>query len=237
MHDGTALPATSDPARAARARPLAEREVEGAISELVGIGLKIARAIERRVEAVGDGPEAIAELDRAAMAFGRAARAVRLTLLLRGKLQAAPGAAAAGAGEVKRRAGEIVRRAIEDEFGREAEIERLTAEGAERLEQEFREGAPNRPVGAIVADVCQALGLDPDWRGLASDIAAAESFVAADAEAAEEADDGTDEMCWVGPDGRWTPFSELYPNRYKPNLGPRGPDGLPIKPAPRPDTS
>jgi hypothetical protein len=100
----------------------------------------------------------------------------------------------------------IVRRAIEAEFGGEAEIERLTAEAAERLEQEFCEGLPARPVGSIVADVCKALGLAPDWRGLAADIAAAEALAGGDGgEAAELEQDAACQVYWGDEDGRLHP--------------------------------
>jgi hypothetical protein len=216
MPDGTILPPTPAPTDAAaagdatRARPLAEQHLE-ALGDLVGIGLKIARAIERQVDAVGSGPLAIAELNAAAIAFARVARAVRQTIMLQNRLLEGRGAAAAGAGDVKGAVARIVRCAIEDEFGRAAEIERLTAEAGERLEHEFGEDGPARPVGAIVADICKALGLAPDWRGLAADIAAAEAFAAAGAHAAGglAQDDGPGEICWIGPDGRWTPVSKL----------------------------
>jgi hypothetical protein len=236
MLDGTALPPSTAPTGAPTpgaaahtcARPLTERQV-AALGELVDIGLKLARAIERQVDGAGEGPRPAAELNAAAIAFARVARAVRQTIMLQSKLLEAPSAAAAGAGDVKGAVARIVRGAIEDEFGRAAEIERLTAEAAERLEQEFGEDGPARPVGAIVADICKALGLDPDWRGLAADIAAAEAFVAA---GASEDDDELGEICWIGEDGRWTPVSKMFPGRRW-----NAPWGPAEDPAPRRDSS
>lgn len=197
---------TDAPAGAgAGACSLVERQVE-ALGELVGIGLKIARAIERQVDAAGAGPQAMADLNAAAIAFARVARAVRQSVMLQSRLQQERTAAAARAGELKARVARIVRRAIEDEHGETEQVERLAAEAAERLEQERYGDVFTRPLGEIVADICRDLGLAPDWRGLAAEIAAAEAFArgAPDAAAAEE-ESGPIEVYWLDDDGRPTP--------------------------------
>ena len=219
MPDGTALPQTPAPTGAAApARPLVERQVE-ALGELVGIGLKIARAIERQVDAVGSGPEAIAELGAAAIAFARVARAVRQTVMLQSRLQEQRSAAAARAGALRSRLGRIVRRAVEDEHDDAERVERLCAEAAERLEQERYGDVLARPLGEIVADICRDLGLDPDWRGLAGEIAAAEAFARGDADAAAKDDTGPNEICWIGED-----VTAMFPGRrwshYDPSKDP-----------------
>ena len=228
MPDGTQPLANAQDAAVgtASARPLAERQVE-ALGELVGIGLKIARAIERQVDAAGDGPQAIAELAAASVAFARVARAVRQTMMLQSKLQEGRSAAASRAGDLRARVGRIVRRAIEDEHGETEQAERLAAEAAERLEQERYGDVLTRPVSEIVAGICRDLGLDPDWRGLSSEIAAAEAVVqGAAGGAARDAGPGAGEdqpeyvdVCWIGHDGEPYPVARM---RTTPN--PPGPD-------------
>jgi hypothetical protein len=194
------------------ARPLVEQQLE-ALGELVGIGLKIARGIERAVDGEGDQAPSLADFNAAAMAYARVARAVRQTVMLQLRLQEARSAAAARAGDLKARVASIVRSAIEDAHGEGAEVERLVAEAAERLEQERFDEGLTRPVGEIVAGICQDLGLQPDWRGLARDIAAAEAFARGErgpaAVSEEEVYTGPTDVYWIGDDGRWTPASIL----------------------------
>jgi hypothetical protein len=249
MPDGTTLPPTSGPtgdACEARAPTLAEQQAE-ALGELTRIGLKIARAIERQVDAAGEGPEGLAQLNTAAIAFARVSRAVRQTVMLQTRLEDARTAAAARAGDLRGRVVRIVRRAIEDQFGEDQfgedefgedgqgdaeQVERLCAEAAEGLEQERYGDVLTRPVGEIVADICKDLGLDPDWRGLAGEIAAAEAFARGDAKgAAPEADDGPIEVCWIGDDGRPEPVATMFPKRRAGSYDPSR------DPAPRRDSS
>ena len=155
------------------ARPLAERQIE-ALGELVEIGVKIARAIGRRVDA--DVPDPVADLNAAAIAYARVARAVRQTVMLQDRLLAERAAATARAGDLRARVSRIVRRAIEGEHADAERVERLATEAAEGLEQERYGDILTRPIGEIVADICKALGLRPDWDDLFDDISAAEAF-------------------------------------------------------------
>jgi hypothetical protein len=209
MADGTATPtATHDDAlcgdgQNACARPVAERQIE-ALGELVGIGLKIARAIERRVDEAAAGPPSLADLNAAAIAYARVARAVRQSILLQTKLGEARQASVAKAADLRSRAARIVRRVIEAEHEDAEQVERLAAEAAERLEQEFRDHLPARPITEIIASICKDLGLDPDWRGLIDEITALEAF------ANGESDDPPLEperleVFWLDADGRPTP--------------------------------
>ena len=197
----------------APARPLAERQLE-ALNELVGIGLNIARAIERQVS--GPGPQSIADLDAAALAYARVARAVRQTVMLQSKLQAERNAAAAKAGDLRARVARIVRRAIEDAHDDAEQVERLAAEAAERLEQERYGDLLTRPIGEIVAAICKDLGLEPDWPALKDDIAAAEAL----ARGGEDADTRPEDMSWPMQDA-WLD-SQGPPTPARPSLGEDG---------------
>ncbi len=168
--------------------PSIEREVK-ALGELIDIGLKIARAIERQADAPGGEPPPLAELNTAAIAYARVARAVRQSILLRDKLAEASHAGQKAAADlgvrkagVKARLTDIVRGVIETEHGDGEQAERLYAEAAERLEDERHGDVLTRPVGEIVADICQDLGLHPDWRRLAWDLSCAEALAEGDVE-------------------------------------------------------
>jgi hypothetical protein len=181
------------------ARPLAERQIE-ALGELVDIGLKIARAIERQVDAAAAEPTSAADLNAAAIAYARAARAVRQAVMLQGRLRADRDAWKAKAGSLRSRLTWIVRRAVEDEHDDAERVERLVAEAAERLEQERYGDVLTRPVEAVLAGICKDLGLDPDWTALAGDVAAAEAFArghAGDAMVASPAEPERFEIRWL----------------------------------------
>lgn len=221
MPDGTQTP-TADPdgasAGAGEARAPVADDI-AALGELIGIGLKIARAIERRVDEAGDAPPPRTDLNAAAIAYARVARAVRQSILLRDKLAEASHAgrrAAADLGarraEVKARLTDLVRSVILAEHGDGEQAERLYAEVAERLEDERHGDVLTRPVGEIFTDICKDLGLHPDWEGLAWDLSCAEA-------AAEGGVDGDDEVeaaarprktepiqiFWLGDDGKPVP--------------------------------
>jgi hypothetical protein len=205
MADGapslTTAPTDACPGDGGEARRLTERQIE-ALGELVEIGLKIARAIERQV----DGPEPLpaADLNAVAIAFARVARAVRQTVMLQSKLQDERNAATAKAGDVRVRVAGIVRRAIEHEHGDAERAERLAAEAAERLEQERYGDLLTRPIREIVADICKDLGLDPDWNDLFDEISAAEAFARGGAEAAAApAEQGPVEVRWLDEEELW----------------------------------
>ncbi len=176
-------------------RGLIERQL-WILGRLAEAGLNIALAIERqatRGEATGtEGapPEAVpvAKGDLA-LAYGRAARAVRLTIALQARLlkelQALDeGAARKFAAEAakpdrdrqtaqaarKARVERIVERLIRAEARDEAEGDRLTDEAYERLEHDDIYGdLLRKPVSEIIALVCQDLGLAPDWSRLAQE--------------------------------------------------------------------
>ena len=186
-------------------------EIE-ALGELIGIGLKIARAIERRVEEPCHEPRSLAELNAAAIAYARVARAVRQTILLRDKLAEALEAgckASAARSGVKARVVRVVRSVIEAEHDDAEQVERLASEAAERLEQEDFDGLLARPIREIIADICKDLALHPDWPGLAEEMAAVEEIArrvlgGGTPEAAAE-DTGPWEVYWLDDEGRPVP--------------------------------
>jgi hypothetical protein len=218
MIDGTSALTTSarddaplcgDGAKAP-ARALAECQIE-ALGELVGIGLKIARAIERQVDEAAAGPQPLADLNAAAVAYARVARAVRQSILLQDRLteaqQAAEAEAEAGAlrarkDGVKARMAGVVRSVIEAEHDDAERIERLAAEAMERLEQDLHGDVLARPVAEIIADICKDLGLHPDWPALALEVSAVEDMASGgDAPEAPE----KIEIFWLDDEGRPTP--------------------------------
>jgi hypothetical protein len=210
MADGTTSPAASRPDDAkcgdgegACARPVAEQQI-GALGELIGIGLKIARAIERQVDEVAGGPSSLADLNAAAIAYARVARAVRQSILLQTKLSEERRATGSKAAGLRSRAARIVRRVIEAEHRDAEQVERLAAEAAERLEQEFQDEALSRPVAEIIAGVCKDLGLKPDWRGLIDDISALEAFANGDVDDAPPEPERL-KIFWLDADGRPAP--------------------------------
>lgn len=136
------------------------------------------------------------------MAHSRIARAVRLTVALQSKVMKEALALEQGVGEAKaskaearpilapadpdpaherrRRIDRVVRRVIEAEEDDEDEVERLSGEAWERLEDEDVYGdVLARPMGEIVARVCEDLGLSPDWTRLAKEAWAVEEARAA----------------------------------------------------------
>jgi hypothetical protein len=185
------LPADLDPSADARRERLRERQLQ-MLDRLAEVGLQIAEAIGANVaQTVQDAPDdaaaerRTARLSAAALAYGRAARAVRMTLALQSKLADAgggddasgpieiswmPDPAQAKAAQVKR-VQRIVRRVADDGEPLDAEaLERLAAETAERLQDEDLYGDLLRtPVGEVVARICRDLGLDPDWASLAQE--------------------------------------------------------------------
>jgi hypothetical protein len=173
-----------------------ERQAE-MLGDLAEIGLKIARAAGERAAAVDAGAEdtgaapgeAPARPPRGAealspvMAYARAARAVRLSLMLQAKTIEELRRLDQRAGprfqfsppppEDARRArvARIVQRVASAAHGDDAaEVERLTIEAGERLDDEdlYRD-VLERPIGELVARVCRDLGLDPDWANLAKE--------------------------------------------------------------------
>ncbi|MGZ3272685.1 MAG: hypothetical protein ACXU8Z_02890 [Caulobacteraceae bacterium] len=220
MADGTTpLPSTPNDAPTPRAaaegcaQPLVELQVE-ALGELAEIGLRLARAIDRQVSDEAAGPPSLADLNAAAMAYARVARAVRQTLLLQSKItealragEASTAARAARRASVKARIAGLVRGVVEAEHNDAEQVERLVAEAAERLEQEaWGDEGLERPIQAIMADICEALGLRPDWTDLSRKVADVQAFAQrVGDDAGDDEESGPIEVYWIGDDGRPVP--------------------------------
>jgi hypothetical protein len=152
-----ALPA--EPAEGASRR---ERQI-AVLGEIAEIGLSIAREIETQLIAREMPPE------KAAIAYGRVARAVRLTIALQARLVAEARDPAPGALDEQRQArraqvNRIVRRVV-GENTRDVEIcVYRWGQARERLEHDDIYGdLLSRPASEIVAAVCQDLGVAPNW--------------------------------------------------------------------------
>jgi len=194
------------------AAPSRERRLR-MLDRLAEAGLEIALAIERRVkDAPPDQP--LAELNAAAMAYGRAARATRLAILLQEQLGQGGGdpQAVARQAEAVREAALAARKTAH--IGRAVRIVERVAmtcqikpsrigdyayAARERLDDDDIYGlVATRPLGELVALVCRDLGLKPDWDALA-DEAWARAEIASGAAGSpflkdddEEGDDGPD---------------------------------------------
>lgn len=166
------------------ARPVYERQIAmlGALAE-AGLQMALLVRDEAKGAAQGDGPEVAATLEGLARAFGRASRAVRLTLLLQEQLVKQLKAhdhhqaylATESARRRKASVQNIVERIAADEDG--VEIENLVAEACERLDQEDLYGdVLEKPLSELVAMICQDLGLSPDWPRLAEEAWAREEI-------------------------------------------------------------
>jgi hypothetical protein len=169
-------PAETDPGSPAPwERALLDRQLER-LDQLADMGLALA----------GD-----TDISHAAIDFARVSRAVRMTLALQSRLvrdfkmpiKAAGGNADNDDGPVQWEVQWIdepptqwqqrdkvrgVVRSVGEDSGLDTEtVERLDAEGRERLERDdIYADIVNRPVSDIVADICRDLGLNPDWGGL-----------------------------------------------------------------------
>jgi hypothetical protein len=143
------------------------------LDQLGDLGLTVSRAVARRAEAAG----ADEDLGALAMAYSRAARAVRQTVMLHDRLikslQDWDKAAIAAFDDAdtlarnnhKARVERIVERAARNRHGEDDDaIDRLVTEAAERLDDEDLYGEVlNRSVADLVAEICRDLGLEPDW--------------------------------------------------------------------------
>jgi len=176
-------------------RGLLDRQL-AALDRLADMGMAIAARIERRVTAETPEAEPDNLLHHASLDFARVARAVRLTFAMQSRLIAdfkKPPPRAADAtdndeddefdggvdvywlgeptpAEEQRR--QVVRDTVKTVAQRaqlgSQEIERAESEAGERLENEASCGdILNRPIGELVALICQDLGLEPDWSGFA----------------------------------------------------------------------
>ena len=179
----------ADPARALIAAQLA------VLSRLTEIGMALAEEAGRRGTASPD-PDGRGERGDPCLMVSRAARAVRLTLLLQSNLikqlqdwdrhtayLASQAVAEADErredllDEHKARTVRIVERVARRACDDAEHVERLVGEAAERLDQDDLYGEVlTRPVSELVAAICQDLGLDPDWPRLAREAWAREEI-------------------------------------------------------------
>ena len=156
------------------ARPLFERQV-AMLGQLAEAGLELALAIkDHALQAGADGDTALA--------YARASRAVRLTLMLQSQtIKQIQGldshaayltayAASREQAERKAQVERIVERIAVRHHDDADEIERLVEEASERLDHDDLYGdILSRPVSDLVAMICRDLGLDPDWPSLAQE--------------------------------------------------------------------
>jgi hypothetical protein len=140
---------------------------------LAEIGLGISRRLQREVQEAEVGA---LDLGAVSLAFCRLSKAVRQTIALQARLEADQAAAVRKAAEARPfweravqpriptpwdKAVSALDQAVEAEAGGdEAAYERLEKALDERLEALEDD---DRPVGAIVAEICEALGIEPDW--------------------------------------------------------------------------
>jgi hypothetical protein len=178
------------------ARDVVERRLR-ILDRVAEAGVEIIVALEAQAK----GGAVVVQGD-VAMAYARAARAVRQTIMLQAHLIEALRDQGKASAERKAAAARIVREVIEDdERGGEAEgSERLRAEAAERLEREDFSALFARPFGEVVTEIVRDLGLSPDWLKLAQDCAAAEAGLSGGSSAApDDPDDGEGVDDWTHP--------------------------------------
>jgi hypothetical protein len=179
-------------------RPFEMRQLQ-MLGDLAEVGLEVARAIERRTREAG--PEE--DLTRLALAYSRAARAVRLSAMLQSRLikdikadaQAAAKARTEAAKAEAERAAEhepayrcksrveniVYRVAGAGHPGDAPAVARVIREAGERLDDEDLYGdLLERPLSEIVARICRDLGLEPDWGELAQEWWAAQEVESGD---------------------------------------------------------
>jgi hypothetical protein len=181
------IPSPADAADAPRdwARPILDRQL-ALLGRLAEAGLQIAVALERQATGKADADAPVISGD-IALAYARAARAVRLTVALQSKLIADRQAFEAGV--VKDRAQAAKDRDYRRIWDKPKQItrvegavwriagaahpddletaEQLALEAGERLADEDLYGdILARPFSDIVADICRDLDLEPDWDSL-----------------------------------------------------------------------
>lgn len=166
-----------DPAEAS-ARALRERQI-GRLDRMAEAGMEMIEALV--AQARGSGPKVVD--GDVGLAFSRVSRAVRLSILLQNELAGrpdGPGADSEGEGapdEGRRRkdhadrAVQIVKRVARDHCEQPPyEVKAVVEEAAERLQNDDIYGlVASRPVGELVAMICEDLGLEPDWDALAAE--------------------------------------------------------------------
>ncbi|OYX31267.1 MAG: hypothetical protein B7Y99_10350 [Caulobacterales bacterium 32-69-10] len=170
--DPITLPITPPTPAPAAPRTLIERQM-AKLERLSEIGMEIAEAAGQRARALAEG-DPTDTTDAAAaepgLSFARAARAVRLTIALQSRLVEAlaaldRGEALARVGEASRRRNRI-QRLVEDAAEAEGcdaeEVERLSSEVWERLDEQDDADLLDAPIEQVVARICRDLGLSPE---------------------------------------------------------------------------
>ena len=156
----TAAALPTEPTSAAQRRAARGERQMAALDRLVEIGMAIAEAAGRDAAA----PAEERTLADPGLTFSRAARAVRLTIALQQRLDEdleKQGKAEAAARRT--RIGHLVERVIEAENDGQGEDYELTHAAWEQLtEYEALDEVAGRPVGAVVARICAALGLSDE---------------------------------------------------------------------------
>jgi hypothetical protein len=168
----SATPSSPDDAAAAQA--LIDRGL-GLLTRLADIGMEIAEAAGRRAAALAETPASPADAADPALAYARAARAVRLTVALQSRLlaeRAALGRAqaqarAAEAGRRRERIHAKVERTLETDRADADEVEELSSRVWEQLRETEDDDLADRPVAEVVARICRDLGLSPAWAAAA----------------------------------------------------------------------
>jgi hypothetical protein len=164
--------ANPPPAANATARELIDAQLP-MLTRLAEIGMEIAEAAGRRAVAQAEGATAEERGSDPALAYARAARAVRLTLALQSRLvaelaaldQAQAKARAVEAGRRRDRVHARVEQAIEAERADadHDEIEHLSSAAWERLTETDDAELLDLPMDEVVALICRDLGLSPGW--------------------------------------------------------------------------
>jgi hypothetical protein len=182
MNDVATLAVSDSPTSAPdAASSLMDRRLR-MLDRLAEAGLEIALAIEKRVKDA-EPAQPLAELNVAAQAYARVARGVRLCVLLQEQLtrddpdllgdplEAARQAEAARRQVQVDRTLRIVKRIAKDHCRKEGfELGAYAHEAKERLDNDDIYGlVATRPIGELVAMICDDLGLQPDWDHLAAE--------------------------------------------------------------------
>lgn len=167
------------------------------LGRLAEAGMDIVEAIRgQAVQAAAPNtppPNNPLHLNDLALAYSRAARAVRMSIALQSRLMAERREVATAAATSARmsavrdrparraRIERIVERLASAEHENEEGVERCMAEAAERLDDVDVFGdILSRPVSETIALICRELGLSPDWPALAQEAWAREEMASGD---------------------------------------------------------
>jgi hypothetical protein len=158
------------------------------LDEIADLAMELARAQQRKAleqleASPEDTPEGAPRERDAAAGFLNAARAVRVTLALQAKLQAGVNArrielvfeqklrgearqkdrelnALARQGDAEEACAKVIRREARDR----GDVEQLVEDAGEAVDRNWSDrDYIDRPIGAIVAEVCETLGVAVDW--------------------------------------------------------------------------